>query len=134
MCGGPSSIARWSCLLATLTLITLVALTTSFGIWWLPLATVAVFGLIALARRLPAGHRLRRVAGAILARVGLITGVAVLLVAAFVSTPWVPHEVIQTSDGRIGGYVLSVDSGYLNVLTDEGEFVIVISSEVLSRE
>lgn len=131
---GPKTYRPVVMLLATLTLITLVALTASFNLWWLPLATAAVFGLIALLRRLPPQHRLRRVAAAVFARVGLVTGVAVLLVAAFVQTPWVPHEVIETTDGTLSGYVLSVDSGYLNVLTDEGEFVIVISGDVRSRE
>ncbi len=131
---GPKRYRPVVMLLATLTLITLVALTTTFRHWWLPVATVAVFAAILLIRRLPLQHRVRKVAESILARVGLVTGVAVLLVAAFVRTPWVPHEAIQTKEGPINGYVLSVDPGYLNVLTDSGEFVIVISGDVLSRE
>ncbi|CAN5903075.1 hypothetical protein BH23ACT10_BH23ACT10_12110 [soil metagenome] len=59
--------------------------------------------------------------------------VALLLVAALAQTPWVPTEQIETTDGTITGYVLSVDPGYLNVLTDEQEFVILISSDVRSR-
>lgn len=59
--------------------------------------------------------------------------VALLLVAALAQTPWVPAEQIETTDGTITGYVLSVDPGYLNVLTDEQEFVILISSDVRSR-
>lgn len=63
-----------------------------------------------------------------------MTGLATLLVAAFVQTPWVPQEQIETADGTITGYVLSVDPGYLNVLTDDYEFVILLSSDVLSRK
>lgn len=82
-----------------------VALTLSFASWWLPLGAAVALVLIVL-----------------------------LLLAALVPTPWVPHERIGTVDGTVDGYVLSVDSGYLNVLTDEHEFVIIPTSDVRSRE
>lgn len=119
--------------LATLGVLVLVALTTSFHLWWLPVATSAVFATFLLVRRLPVGNPLRRTVAKGLARVGLVTGLATLVVAAFVQTPWVPQEQIETTDATITGYVLSVDSGYLNVLTDDHEFVIVLSNDVLSR-
>lgn len=59
---------------------------------------------------------------------------AVLLVAAFVQTPWVAQEQVTTTSGTITGYVLSVDPGYLNVLTTAHEFVILNQSTVLSRQ
>lgn len=121
-------------LLAAVGAVTLVGLVVSFQSWWLPLATGAVLGTLALIRRLSPQNRLRRAAAGAMVRVGWVVGVAVLLVAAFVQTPWVPHEQIGTADGTVTGYVLSVDSGYLNVLTDEHEFVILLSSRVLSRE
>ncbi len=68
-----------------------------------------------------------------MAGVGWAVGIAVLLLAALVHTPWVPEEYIETVDGTVTGYVLSVDSGYLNVLTAQREFVILISGDVLSR-
>ncbi len=117
-------------LLATLGLITLVALTVSFGSWWLPLATAAVLGMFALIRRQPPQRRMWTAA---MTRVGSVSAVAVLLVAALVQTPWVPRERIETTDGTVTGYVLSVDSGYLNVLTDDHEFVILVTGDVLSR-
>ena len=121
-------------LATTLSAVTLAALTVSFRLWWLPLATAAVFGSFVLIRRLPVKHSLRRMFAVSMARVGWVTGAAVLLVAAFVQTPWVPHEQIKTTKGNFSGYVLSVDSGYLNVLTDDHEFVIIISSDVTSRK
>lgn len=121
-------------LLSTLGLVTLVALTVSFHSWWLPGGTAAVLGLAALARRLPPQRPLQHVAAVAMARVGWVAGVGVLLLASLVQTPWVPHEQIETTDGTISGYVLSVDSGYLNVLTDDREFVILISGNVLSRQ
>lgn len=120
-------------LLATLGLVMLFALTVSFHTWWLPLAVSGVLGAFALIRRLPAQRRLRRASTVAMARVSWLAGVGVLLVAAFTQTPWVPQEQIQTTGGPITGYVLSVDSGYLNVLTDKHKFVILISGDVLSR-
>lgn len=119
---------------SALGLVTLVALTVSFYHWWLPLSTLAALGVLALIRRLPAPHPLRRASVAVMVRAVWVAGVAILLVAALTQTPWVPHEQIQTTDGTITGYVLSVDPGYLNVLTDEHEFVILLTSQVLSRK
>lgn len=121
-------------LATTLGSVTLIALTVSFEIWWLPAATAGVFVLFALTRRLSVKHWLRRVFSVAMASVGGVAAVAVLLVAAFVQTPWVPQEQINTTHGMVSGFVLSVDSGYLNVLTDEHEFVILNSSDVLSRQ
>lgn len=58
----------------------------------------------------------------------------VLLVAAFGQTPWVPQEQIKTNEGTITAYVLSVDSGYLNILTDDHDFVILNRSDIISRK
>lgn len=120
-------------LLAALGLVILIALTLSFHSWWLPPATAAVLGTFALTHRLRPLHRAHRAARAAMASAGWVAGLAVLLVAALVQTPWVPREHINTRSGTITGYVLSVDPGYLNILTDQHEFVILLSSDVLSR-
>ena len=100
-------------LLAVLGVLVLVALTMSFHLWWLPVATLAVFLVFLLIRRLPEGNALRRTVAKSLARVGLVTGLATLLAAAFVQTPWVPQEQITTKGGTtITGHVLRVDSGW----------------------
>lgn len=121
-------------LLTALGVVILVALTASFGIWWLPAGAGAVFGVIALIHCLPPGRPLRHALAVAMARVGWVAGIGVLFLAALGQTPWVPREVIETTDGTVTGYVLSVDSGFLNVLTVDREFTIVISGTVLSRE
>lgn len=130
---GPRHHRPVTTLLTTLSLVILLALTVSFDGWWLPLATVASVAVLALIRRLPRTSRLRHVSMQVLARTSWVAGLAVLIVAAFVATPWVPHEVITTTQDTVTGYVLSVDPGYLNVITDEHEFVIILGSEVRSR-
>ncbi|MEO6122924.1 MAG: hypothetical protein ABIR32_04385 [Ilumatobacteraceae bacterium] len=119
---------------ATVASITLIALTVSFRGWWLPVATLAVFALVALARRQRPGNRARRFVSGVASRVGTLAAFAGLLIAMLIPTPWVPRERIETTDGVVVGYVLSVDPGYLNVLTVDRKFVILISSNVLSRD
>ena len=119
---------------ATVALVILVTITASFSSWWLPVAAVAVFVSFWLIRRLPADNPVRQLWWAIVARASGVAAAAALVIAAFLSTPWVPHEVIETTDGTIKGHVMSVDSGYLNVLTDDHQFQIVISSDVISRK
>lgn len=121
-------------LFVLLALVLTVALTLSFASWWLPAGAAVGLLLIVLLRRLPAKNGLSRVLTAVLARIAPIAAVALLLLAALVPTPWVPHERIGTVDGTVTGYVLSVDSGYLNVLTDDHEFVIILTSDVRTRE
>ena len=111
----------------------LVAVAASFDLWWLPFATIGIFALLALVRRLSPEHWLRQIVMATLAKVGRVTGIAALVVAAAVQTPWVPLEEISVKTGDVSGYVLSVDSGYLNVLTTNHDFVILISSDVTAR-
>jgi O-antigen ligase len=120
-------------LVAALALATSLAVVLSFGLWWLPLAAVAVFGVLAMVRRSPPQSFLRRLLVALLARVSVVAGVGVLLIAAFGQTPWVPLERIQTTSGTVDGYVLSVDPGYLNVLTTDHRVEILISADVVSR-
>lgn len=114
-------------------LVMLVALTVSFRNWWLPVTVLAVAALLESVRRMPSTSSLGRALAAVMARIGLVAGTAVLVAAVLVQTPWVPREHIVTKDGTITGYVLSVDSGYLNVLTVDQEFVIVLSVDVISR-
>ncbi|WP_405215959.1 hypothetical protein [Agrococcus sp. Ld7] len=111
-----------------------IALVLSFGSWWLPLAAAAGMLLIVLMRRLPRENGLRRALASVLARIAAIAAAAMLLLAALVPTPWVPHERIGTAQGTVTGYVLSVDSGYLNVLTDAHEFLIILTADVRTRE
>ncbi len=117
-----------------LSTVTLVALTSSFDLWWLPLAAAVLFGMFALIRILPKESRVRRAFSRAMASVGWVAGVSVLLIAALVQTPWVPQETIETTDGTVVGYVLSVDPGFLNVLTEDHQFVILNSDDVLTRK
>lgn len=130
---GPKHHRTTVMLLGTIGVVVMAALTVSFANVWLPVATAGILVVLAGVRVLPMHGRARRVTTLILARVSWAAGAAVLLIAAFVQTPWVPQETITTTDGVVTGHVLSVDSGYLNVITDDHRFEIILTSEVLSR-
>lgn len=119
---------------AVVSAVILLALTISYRAWWLPVAAAAVLGLFALVQALPGLAPVRKALVVAMARVGLVTGAGVLVAAAFVESPWVPLEHMETTRGPMSAYVLSVDSGFVNVLTDDHEFVILKADEVLSRE
>src|SRR5699024_4669387 len=63
---------------AVVGLVVLVALTVSYLLWWLPVATAAVFGLFVVIHSLPRRFPLRRVLAMTLRRVGVVSGVGVL--------------------------------------------------------
>lgn len=121
-------------LLGGLALSTLASLTLTYRAWWLLPATAAVLGLLALIHRRQSGAPLRRLLAATIERIGWVVAIAALVVALITQAPWVPREKIETTDGTITGYVMSIDPGYLNVLTDDHDFVIVLTSDVISRD
>lgn len=55
-----------------------------------------------------------------------VFGFLILRIFAVSGYDWETAFVVSTT--------LSVDSGYLNILTDQQEFMILISSDVISRE
>lgn len=112
----------------------LVALTLSDRVWWLPAAAAAGFAGLVMLRRLSNTSLPRRILTGMNRRVGLLGAIGVLCVAAVVQTPWTPREEITTKQQTFSGYVLSVDSGFVNVLTaKQHQFRIIPSSEVISR-
>ncbi|WP_141396648.1 hypothetical protein [Microbacterium gorillae] len=112
----------------------MVALTFSRGIWWQWPVAVVVVAVLAIAHRAPRGSLPGRFARAVLRRTAPIAAVVVLLLAFIVQTPWLDHERIALTDGStIKGYVISVPSGYLKVMTDDREVRFLINGDVASR-
>ena len=119
--------------LAGLVLSAMVSLTLTYNAWWLLPSTAVVFGMLVLIHRRRKVGPLARVVTTAIDRVNWIVAAGLLVVALVTQTPWVPRERIETTNGTFTGYVLSVEPGFLNVLTDDHEFVIVVSGDVISR-
>lgn len=112
---------------ALLALVVLVALivsqTLTYYRWWLSAGAVAIGAVMFLAIR-NARWLLRWF-------VWLAAGAA-LVVAAVVSTPWVPKERIN---GKDEVYVMETSPGFLKVLkAQDREFAILRTEDVLKRE
>ncbi|HEY1177836.1 MAG TPA: hypothetical protein VGF17_16900 [Phytomonospora sp.] len=116
-------------------LVLLAALVFGLRMWW---AGAVAVGLTALLAFLVLGGRRGRhhkVALWLVRRVGPAAGVAVLVMAAFVQTPWAPRERIETTSGPVTGYVLEVEPGFLRVLTEgERRFITIDTADVTARE
>lgn len=105
------------------------ALASSFRSWWLPSVTAAGLTVIALVSRVPPPPAAAGRGGP--GRVGRRRGGAPDRGTG--TDALGSREVIETTHGTVAGYVLSVDSGYLNVLTDDHEFVVVLTTDVRAR-
>lgn len=113
----------------------LVGHVRSFGSWWLAVGIAVLTVLLALLLTRRAGREAHRSAEWLVHRTWLVLGVALLAVAATVTTPWVPREQLETANGTVvHGYVLGTPPGYLQVLlAGSRELVIIPTAEVVSR-
>lgn len=112
-----------------------IALVKTFAWWWLVVAAVVVAGLVTVGRLLWRRGMGRTIVRGILHHAGITAVIAILILAAVVRTPWTPKEEITTTDGVVTGYVLKVESGYLQVLTSgDRKMEIVVGSDVVARD
>ncbi|MEU6153737.1 hypothetical protein ABZ816_27425 [Actinosynnema sp. NPDC047251] len=125
--------SRTAPLVVTVLIAFLVAHVLTYHQWWVPALAV----VLALAVAVVAARRRNDEPGPakfVLHRIGWIVGGMALIVAAVVSTPWVPREHIETTSGPIEAYVVETSPGFLKVLVaDNQEFRILRDDEVRSR-
>lgn len=129
----PSTIVKNLFIIAGL-VSTQYVLIRSFEMWWpLIVAGILFIGLL-VANRVWAtgsGHVFMSNLGK---HTGTLLVVSLVLLGLLVDTPWMPRESIQTKGGEVTGHVLETTPGFLKVLTDEREVLIIIDSDVQSRE
>ncbi len=113
--------------------ITLFVLIRSYGMWW-PLAIVfAVTGSLIVAALLPESARTRKILSKVGRNAGTLMVASFLLLAVLINTPWIPREQIETDDGKIYGYVLQENAGFIKVLTDDHDVVFVKVDNIEAR-
>lgn len=111
-----------------------IALTITFRAWWFVVTLAAVTALLAFLLWGPKREFGHRAAQWLVHKMAGVSVAAALVVAATVTTPWVPLERITTRQGTLEGYVLDTPSGYLEVLTEPGRRTTILeSSEVENR-
>ncbi len=120
-------------LMVTVLVAFLVAHVRTYQQWWVPVVAVVLAAvLVGIAVRRKGDER--GPGRFVLRRIGLIMAVIALVVAAVVSTPWMPRERIETTTGTIEAYVAETSPGFLKVLVAEDrEFRILRDDDVLSR-
>ncbi|ALG84554.1 hypothetical protein [Gordonia phthalatica] len=110
-----------------------VTLSTTFGNVW-TLVGAAGFCVIVVSLRMVL-HRgvLHDAILAVTRKTALIAAAGLLALAAFNDAPWMSAEQITTDNGVIDGYILEAEPGFLHVLTEERDVIIVPDSEVQDR-
>ncbi|GGC52959.1 hypothetical protein IEU95_10320 [Hoyosella rhizosphaerae] len=128
--GGRSS----SLVLLAVVTAALASLLATYRSWWLLVTMLLATAVVALLERLRHNDQLHQAAVFVLHRVWLIASGMLLILAAIVSTPWVPLEQIDLLEGDVRGYVMETSPGFLKILTEtEREFLIIPTTEVISR-
>lgn len=112
---------------------TLYVLVRTFHVWWTLWATIALTILLIGASLIWQ----KGVAHTLLSRAGRHTGAIVIAVLVYLSvtvdTPWITKEKIETEVSTYYGYVLESDPGFLKVLTDDREVLILPDPDVVAR-
>ncbi|MEU6258519.1 hypothetical protein [Streptomyces sp. NPDC047043] len=124
-------------LLLLIAVVAVVAYIATFHSWWLLWLMFGVGGLIfGIVFSVQAGGGLKRAALWTTRHLVALVGLAMLLGAATISTPWVPMERIETQDGKeLQGYVMQAEPGFLKVLTEhERKLLILTDQDVRARE
>lgn len=120
------------------TLVALIAtayvLTRTFDLWWI-FATAAVLTIVFVTfAKVSRAHQWHLHLSKVGTHLGIVVGIALLIVAATIDTPWMEQERIDTKTELINGYVLEASPGFLKVMTVEREILILPDSEVTGRE
>lgn len=108
------------------------AMTVTYRNPWTLIGIAAMAALFVLLRLFAHG-RLHRVVNLIGERIALIAILGILVLAAVNDTPWMGEEQITTRDAVIDGYVLEEAPGFLHVLTEDREVLIVPTDDVVAR-
>lgn len=114
--------------------VTLFVLVNSFGMWWPVVASAVLTGLLVIADRIWRNGRGHKLLAALGRHTGLLFLGSIFALALLVDTPWMPREAITTQDGVVYGHVLEASPGFLKVLTDDREVIILLDANVVKRE
>lgn len=112
---------------------TVYVLIRTFQMWW-ALATVLILTAILIGLSMiwkkGRGHKALSRLGK---HVGLLLLAGLIILSVTVDTPWMSKERIVVNEGTIYGYVLQADPGFLKILTEDREVLILPDEDVVSR-
>ncbi len=111
----------------------LVVLIRTFQMWWALVSAVLLTIVLVLIGYLWRKGTARPLLAQLGKHVGIFLAVAALILSAVIQTPWMARERIETPVEVIYGYVLENNPGFLKVLTDDREVIILPDVDVTSR-
>ena len=121
-------------LIIALTVVLLFVLWHSYAMWWpAALAAATSLAVFLFVRFVHHGAVLNDLK-AISRRVGTLVLILLLVLAVFVRTPWNPREEIGINGEVVHGHVVETSPGFLKILTDDRELIIVLSGDVEYRK
>lgn len=105
----------------------------SFHTFWVVAVAAGVALVLVAARLLTRNGRAHDLVVRFFRSASVIAVVGFLALAVLVDTPWMSHEHIVLDDRAIDGYVLSTQSNFVRILTEDREVLIVQREDVQSR-
>ncbi len=106
----------------------------SFDMWWPTVLGLVLLVLLLILSRIWVRGKGAKFISNLGRHVGTLLLLSLVILGLVVDTPWMPRERLETSDGVMTGHVLEVTPGFVKLLTDDREVVILISGDVKSRE
>lgn len=121
--------------LAAIALVTVaVVWVRTFSSWWVVIGALVLGGILLAARLIWRRGVGRRIVLGVLRSAGVLAVVGLLGLAVAVDTPWMSKERIDAGEGAFEGWVLEVQPGFVKVLTEEREVLVVFTGDIVERE
>lgn len=121
-------------ILAAIALITVaVVWVRTFDSWWVVIGAVVLGGVLLTARLIWRRGTGRRLVVATMRSAGVVAVVGLLGLAVVIDTPWMSKERLDAGNGPIEGWVFEVQPGFVKLLTEEREVLVLFTGDIEER-
>lgn len=120
--------------LAAIALVTVaVVWVRTFNSWWVVIGATVLGGALLAARLIWRRGVGRRIVLGVLRSAGVLAVVELLGLAVAVDTPWMSKERLDAGGGAFEGWVLEVQPGFVKVLTEERDVLVLFTGDIVER-
>ena len=114
--------------------IILFVLENSYQMWWPIILAVTLSAAIVIFVSLVHKGDVLVLLDKVSRRTGTILVVFLLILSVVVTTPWNIREEIGLKDGVVHGHVIEVTPGFVKVLTDDREVLVLLTNDITYRK